>query len=211
MAQGLQFEGVGPVTWTFRNTDGSELMIQSQCHYVPEAKVHLLNPQRLFNKGKGVTGKFEGDEDYFCLQFNGCQRLIVDYDSCNHLPTGYATIGKVSSPSNALEGNLALLDDANQNITAGHKLLMNWHGRFGYLNFPAVQRILRQFPFVSPKFAAASKCDLTDFRCEICQYAKAHRRKTHGKRTQVNEEQDGALKSEHLDPGSWVESVRGPL
>ena len=30
MAQGLKIEGVGPVTWTFRNTDGSELMIRSQ-------------------------------------------------------------------------------------------------------------------------------------------------------------------------------------
>jgi hypothetical protein len=58
---------------------------------------------------------------------------------------------------------------------------------------------------VSANFAAASKCDLTDFCCEICQYAKeAHRRTTHGKRTQPNEERDGALKSEHLDPGSRV-------
>ena len=31
MAQGLKIEGVGPVTWTFRNSDGSELMIRSQC------------------------------------------------------------------------------------------------------------------------------------------------------------------------------------
>ena len=81
---------------------------------------------------------------------------------------------------------------------------MNWHTRFGHSNCPAVQRILRQFPFLLTKFAAAAKCDLTDFRCEICQYAKAHRRTTHGKWTQVNEERDGALKSEHLGPGVRV-------
>ena len=205
MAQGLKIEGVGPVTWTFRNSDGSELMIRSQCYYVPEAKVRLLSPQRLFNKAKGVVGKFEGDEETLSLQFEGCQRLVVEYDSRNHLPIGYATIGAVSSPTiTPLQANLALHDDTNQNITAGHKLLMNWHARFGHLNFQAVQRILRQFPFQSAKFAAASKCDLTDLRCEICQYAKAHRRTTHGKKTHVNEERDGSLKAEHLVPDAKV-------
>ena len=130
---------------------------------------------------------------------------MIEYDSRNHLPIGYATIGEMHSPSiTPHQANLALLDETNQNLTAGHKLLLNWHGRFGHLNFPAVQRILRQFPFQSAKFAAASKCDLTDLRCEICQYAKAHRRTTHGKRTQVNEERDGSLKAEHLGPGMRV-------
>ena len=204
MAQGLKIAGVGPVTWTFRNPDGSEVKIRSQCYYVPEAKVRLISPQRLFNKNKGVTGKFEGDEDTFTLQFNGGHRLVVEYDDRNHLPIGYATVGDDLQPMINPQANLSLFDETNQNITAGHRLLLNWHGRFGHLNFPAVQRILRQFPFVSIKFAAAAKCDLTDFRCEICQYAKAHRRTTHGKRTQVNDERDGSLKAEHLGPGVRV-------
>ena len=204
MAQGLKIEGVGPVTWTFRNPDGSEMKIRSQCYFVPEAKVRLISPQRLFNKTKGVTGKFEGDEDTFTLHFDGGHRLIVEYDHRNHLPIGYATVGDDVPQLINPQANLTIFDDTNQNITAGHRLLMNWHGRFGHLNFPAVQRILRQFPFVSVKFAAASKCDLTDFRCEICQYAKAHRRTTHGKRTQVNKERDGSLRAEHLAPGARV-------
>ena len=74
MAQGLKIESIGPVTWTFRNSDGSKLMIRTQCYFVPEAEVWLLCPQRLFNKGKGVDGKFEGTEDTFSLvQFEGCQ------------------------------------------------------------------------------------------------------------------------------------------
>ena len=201
MAQGLKIEGIGAVTWKFRNTDGSELTICSQCYYVPNAMVRLLSPQRLFNKSKGVSGKFEGDEDPFTLQFDGGHRLVVGYDPRNHLPIGYATIGNVSSPGINPQANLVLLHETNQYILAGHKLLMNRHGRFGHLIFPAVQRILRQFPFASATFAAAAKCDLTDFRCDICQLAKAHHRTTHGKTTQVNEERDGALKSEHLGPG----------
>ncbi|KAI2499350.1 hypothetical protein MHU86_15132 [Fragilaria crotonensis] len=180
------------------------MKIRSQCYFVPEAKVRLISPQRLFNKSKGVTGKFEGDEDTFTLHFDGGHQLIVEYDSRNHLPIGYARVGDDVPPSIDPQANLTLFDDTNQNVTAGHRLLMNWHSRFGHLNFPAVQRILRQFPFVSVKFAAASKCDLTDFRCEICQYAKAYRRTTHGKRTQVNEERDGSLRAEHLGPGTRV-------
>ena len=30
----LQIEGVGPVTWTFSNDDGSEVAIRSMAHYV---------------------------------------------------------------------------------------------------------------------------------------------------------------------------------
>jgi hypothetical protein len=138
MAQGLKIEGVGPVNWTLTNTDGSELTIRSQCYYVPEAKVRLLSPQRLFNKSKGVTGKYAGDEDTFTLEFEGCHRLIVEYDHRNHLPIGYAIIG-TPSPTINPQANITLLDESNQNITAGHKLLMNWHSRFGHLNFPAVQ------------------------------------------------------------------------
>ena len=205
MAQGLKIEGVGPVTWTFRNSDDSELTIRSQCYFVPEAKMRLLSPQRLFNKDKGVVGKFEGDEDTLTLHFEGCTRLVLKYDPRNHLPIGCATIGAIGSPTiSAHQCHLALYDEGNQNITAGHKLLLNWHSRFGHLNFPAVQRILRQFPFQSAAFGAASKCDLTDLKCEICQYAKAHRRTTHGKKTHVNEERDGSLKAEHLTPGAKV-------
>ena len=145
MAQGLKIKGVRPVTWTFRNSDGSELMIRSQCYYVPESKMRLLSPQQLFNKEKGVIGHFEGDEDTLSLQFQGCTRLVVAYDPRNHLPIGYASIGAVRSPTiSPHQANLSLFDDTNQNITAGHKLLLNWHSRFGHLNFPAVQRILRQ-------------------------------------------------------------------
>ena len=148
-------------------------------------------------QSKGVTGKFEGNEDTFTLQFNGRNRLVAEYDDRNHLPIGYATVGDDLQPMINPQANCKTLRKAID------WLLLNWHGRFGHLNFPALQRILRQFPFVSIKFAAAAKC-LTDFRCEICQYAKAHRRTTHGKRTQVNDEHDGSLKAEHLEPGVRV-------
>ena len=52
MANGLKIAGVGPVTWTFSNKDGTEVQIRSQCYYVPQSKMRLISPQRLFNKEK---------------------------------------------------------------------------------------------------------------------------------------------------------------
>ena len=64
-ANGLQIEGVGPVTWTFSNDDGSEVAIRSMAYYVPNAKARLLNPQRLFDAD--VQGHYEGDGNSFRL------------------------------------------------------------------------------------------------------------------------------------------------
>ena len=92
MANGLKIEGIGPVTWTFSNKDGTEVQIRSQCYYIPQSKMHLISPQQLFNQNKGVAGWYKGDEESFTLQFESCPQLIVKYDPWNHLPIAYAQI-----------------------------------------------------------------------------------------------------------------------
>ena len=78
-----------------------------------------------------------------------------------HYPIGYASTGTkvVGVSTSNPQLNLTLMDDENQNLTAGQKLLLHWHHRFGHLNMPAAQRILRAVPFLTEKFKAASKCD----------------------------------------------------
>ena len=98
MGNGMNIEGVGPVTWTFSNKDGTEVQICSQCYFVPQSKMRLIIPQHLFNKEKGVNGCYKGDKQVFMLQFDGCPCLTVEYDSSNHLPIGYATIGAGIAP-----------------------------------------------------------------------------------------------------------------
>ncbi len=157
-------------------------------------------------KCKGVTCKFEVDDYTFTLLFDGGHWLIVEYDTRNHLPIGYAIVSNdVVPPLVNPQANLTLFDNANQNVCAGHRLLMNWHRRFGHLNFRAVQRSLCQFPFISVKLTATSQCNLTDFWCKICQYTKAHRSTTQGKRTQVIWDQEFASRSITSNPGSSVE------
>ena len=139
MGQGMEIEGIGVVKWTFMAGD-TELTIQTQCYYVPQAKARLISPQRLFRKNEGVTGSFSVEEDKATLTFNGHPPLVVEYDPPrSNLPIGYTC----NATEHAPQINLCVTDDVNQNLTPSQKLCVQWHHRFGHLNFPAIQRLLR--------------------------------------------------------------------
>ena len=195
-----KIEEVGPVTWTFSNEDGSKVQICSQCYFVPQSKMRLISPQRLFNKEKGVNEWYKANAEAFMLQFEGCPCLTVEYDSSNHLPIWYAKIGAGIAP----QVNFALTNEGNQNNSAGQKLLLNWHSPLGHLNLPALQQILQAFPFIANQFASASKCDTLNLKYENCQYAKGHWCPTHSSIATSNPDRNGALKAEHLCPGVRV-------
>ena len=143
MANGLKIEGVGSVTWTSSNGDQEDVCVCGMAYNVPKAKARLLSPQRVFDAFTGIQGQYEGDHSSFRLYLDGCTSLIVEYDNRNLLPIGYATIGAVSSSSqHTPQMIVSLMDDQNENMTGGQKLLLQWHNRFGHLNFPSVQRIL---------------------------------------------------------------------
>jgi hypothetical protein len=55
---------------------------------------------------------------------------------------------------------------------------------------------------VAKRFAAETKCDLP--KCEICELAKAKRRPNKSETKTKNSERDGALKVNHLSPGTRV-------
>ena len=183
------------------------MSIRSNCYYVPQAKVHLISPHRLFNKAKGVGGSFTGYKDKLNLQFDGCPTAAeIEYDEHNHSLIGYGVPGAITPRTIDPQANLVLLDESNQNINGGQKFLLQWHYQFGHLDLPRIKGILHNFPFDILKFACAGKCDITTtLRCSICQYAKGHRRPMHGTARKVNAKRDGgALTAEHLGPGTRV-------
>jgi hypothetical protein len=204
MANGLKIEGMGPVTWTFSNSTGANVVVRGMAYYVPKSTARLLSPQRLFDESTGMQGRYEGDQQSFRLHIHGSPTLVVEYDERNSLPIAYATIGPVPTLLPQPQLNLSLLNESNQNLTGAQKLLLHWHCRFGHLNFPSVQRLFRAVPFLSVKFSAASKCAIADMRCEICEYAKAHRRPRRHATLTPNDVRDGALKANHLKPGAQV-------
>ena len=199
MASGTKIEGVGDVSWQFSCDNGDKMSIINKCYYVPSAKTRLLSPQKIFDKQNGQHGKFWGDEDTFHLEYTGKPRITVNYSVESNLPIGYVSTQPDSQDNQV---NLTILDEENQNLTAGQKLLLEYHYRFGHTNMPLVQQILRSEGFSAGKFAAASKCQVP--KCSICEYAKAHRKPTRGQTHTPNPARDGHLKVNDLRPGSTI-------
>ena len=198
MANGIKIAGIGIVHWTFVAADGSDLVIRSQCYYVPEAKVRLISPQRLFKKSAGIVGEFICTEDNCRLEFANHPPMHIEYCSRSNLPIAYSRNALQHAP----QVNLCVLDDENQNLTPSMKLLLLWHYRFGHRNMHDVRSLLKVQPFGSQKFMEASRCD--QFKCEVCEFAKSRRRPTGGKTSAPNPDSDGALKRNHLRPGAAV-------
>jgi hypothetical protein len=198
MANGIEIQGIEIIAWTFTAKYGTEVQIRTEAYYVPEAKQRLLSPQRLFNKNKGIFGSYSGDEDKFELKLNGNPIIPVPYDSRSALPIAELLVGPEPEPTK----NITILEPGNQNLTGDQKILLEWHYIFFHLNFQSLQNVLRRAPFVAKIFAAAVKCDHP--RCEICELAKAKRRAKTSETQKKIPERDGALKVNHLGPGTRV-------
>jgi hypothetical protein len=141
--------------------------VNTMAYYVPKAKAQSLSPQQLFDPLTGHRGRYVGDHESFRLYLDGHDPLVLEYNERNSVPIGYASTGTkvVGVSTSNPQLNLTLMDGENQNLTAGQKLLLHWHHRFGHLNMPAAQRILRAVPFLTEKFKAASKCDTSG--CDV--------------------------------------------
>ena len=127
MAAGAKIEGIGNVAWTFPCDNGDSLAIITKCYYVPSANTRLLSPQRIFDKQNGQEGRFWGDEDNFYLEYLNKPRMTINYSAENNLPIGYAT---TAPDMQQHQVNLSILDDQNQNLTAGQKLLLEYHYQY---------------------------------------------------------------------------------
>ena len=79
---------------------------------------------------------------------------------------------------------------------------MEWHTCFGHRGFASIQRLFRHIPFQSERFRSAGRCTIP--RCEVCEYAKAHRQPTKGNSQRVNAATDGSLKNNHIRAGHAV-------
>jgi hypothetical protein len=129
----------------------------------------------------------------------GSPPITVKYQRYSNIPVAMVPPGPQPQPTINLDG---VLSEANQNLTAGKKLLLEWHGRFGHRNFASIQKLLRFSPFTSQKFDAAAKCDIS--RCPICEFAKSKRCPKNAQRTTTTAERDGSVKKDNLRAGAEV-------
>jgi hypothetical protein len=196
---GTKIEGIGIFAWTFTGKDGMEVQLIVEAYYVPTSKQRLLSPQTLLCKEKGIFGSYSGDEDKFELKINDQAVISIPYDKRSSLPIVEVLVGPEPEPTVNLTG---ILEDSNNNLTGGQKLLLEWHYIFAHLNFQALQSVLRRVPFVAKRFAAAVKC--APPKCEVCELVKAKRRAKKAETKTKNPERDGSLKADHLSPGLRV-------
>ena len=87
IAYGMRIEGRRNIEWTFRTANGTSLTIKTLCYYIPDYKTRFLSSQNLFNKNKGIQGKYVVEEDILTLKFEVVSPVVIDYDSRNWLPT----------------------------------------------------------------------------------------------------------------------------
>ena len=200
MANGMPIVGMGTVQWCFKAVD-KILVIHSKCYYVPDCKARLISPQRLFNKSKGVNGEFIVKELEAELTYFDVGTLHIPYDTNSHLPI---CLGRnlSSLQAESPQVNISILEEQNQNLTGAQKLLLLWHYRFGHKGFAVIQFLFRQALFISEAFKTASKCTIP--KCEVCEYAKAHRQPLHSNTQKVNIERDGTLKDGFLRAGAGI-------
>jgi hypothetical protein len=200
MANGMIIEGKGIVEWSFRSGP-TTIIVKSECYLVPDSKVRLISPQRLFNRPAGIIGEFSVRWEGAFLKFQGLPKLDIEYDERTKLPTATGRNACLDTPSL----NLCVTSDENQNLSPSAKRLLEYHFRFGHRNMYDCQRILRNSPFGTDKFLPASKIPFEQRpKCEVCQYAKARRQRLNGKTTVVDKSSEGSLKDNHLRPGAAV-------
>ena len=66
------------VEWTFTTPNDTTITVETLCYYVPDCPTRLLSPQRLFNKSKGIRGKYIVEKVHSTLQFEGAPPLVIE-------------------------------------------------------------------------------------------------------------------------------------
>ena len=149
--------GMGMVEWTVYDVRDSIRTIRTMVFYVPDATIRLFSPQTYFHEG-GETGHLHCDKDRAVLRLNDEFELIFPYNFETNLPfmlpathmsmkscacpkREKATVGltyedvTLFSDPDALMGLMTVADEANQNLTATQKELLQWHWKLGHCNF----------------------------------------------------------------------------
>ena len=170
MVAGANIVGLGNVIRTFPCDNGDQMAIILKRYLVQSANTRLLSQKRIFDKQNGQPGTFWGDEEAFYLEYKDKPIITIKYPTESNLPIAPTL---TVSTDQARQVNLTLLDEANQNLTAGPKVLLEYHYRFGHINMPLVQLKLRSEGFPTGEFAAASKCQVP--KCSICEFSREHR------------------------------------
>jgi hypothetical protein len=121
MENGLEVTGVGKLVNTFTANDGSEVTLISYGYLVPKANARFCSPQRVLCQKRGIFGKFKGNGEKVSLLLELSPPITFKYQRDSNLPVAMVLPGPQPQPTINLDW---VLSEANQNLTAGQKLLL---------------------------------------------------------------------------------------
>ena len=150
-------------------------------------------------------------------------RLFTALDFFGQLPlTGsarYSDKGEDMVPTSSRQRALNLVlqcvgDVENENLSAAQRELLLWHWKLG-IGMQRIQAMMRDQlyedhlgrterhpPIIKPKFASTSSCKIP--LCQSCLLARSRQRTPNVKRSQVNQDSEGAISRNKLEVGDFV-------
>ena len=214
IGKGLQIAGKGTVTWTFKADNGMYRTLKVPCYYVPSSNSRIASLQVILKEYPNESAVMDGTH----LRLTGDETtppITIPYCAKSNLPFAPTTMAARSTRSEP-EGDDALVHQqhpsltipANINLTEQEKEVIRWHQRLGHISTRKVQWLMRQGLLSSSERTRRlhqAACKLTQGpMCTACQYAKQRRRTTPGTTRVAIKEEQNALKTNNLFPGSMI-------
>jgi hypothetical protein len=171
----VKIEGVGMVSWSFVDTKGTIRTLVLPCLYVPSIQQRLLSTSSLLKQyPKESISITKGKMVFSGTTANSIQANI---DASNNLPTTKLVEPSVeAAKKKEMQTLVAVVAEANMNITEPEKELLKWHQRLAHIDCNKVKFLFRTGVLAHGEASrslqtAASKIR-TNPRCAACQFGK---------------------------------------
>jgi Reverse transcriptase (RNA-dependent DNA polymerase) len=212
LATGLAISGKGKLKWDIVLDSGQKRSIMVDAFYVPSAHIRLLSPQSYIQQWEAANphstldppgGSLNGRS--FIFKWEDGETLTVPFQGHNNLPTTLI-VNEQGVQANAAAIHNCVTQEANQNLSAAQKELLQWHFKSAHKDMEAIKLVLASGALASSEgqkalHRAASKCPTP--KCASCQYSKQRATSTPGS-TSRPDGSAGNLSKGDLFPGERV-------
>jgi regulator of replication initiation timing len=204
----VKIQGVGMVSWSFEDANGNIRTLELPCLYVPDVKQRLLSTTSLLKQYPNES--ISMSDGKFTLSGSSTTAPIEAYiDSNNNLPTTILCDPSVMMHQRtAMNSLIAVVAEANQNLSEPEKELLKWHQRLAHIDMNKVKFLFRTGILARSEASrslqtAASKLK-SNPRCAACQFGKQCQASVPTTTQAKVTDKVGAISKDVLRPGQQV-------
>ena len=220
IAKGLEISGFGIVEYYVRSESGCMIALWAQSYYVPGSPkdLHIIYLQ-VIHTSEGYKGNFIAhcnDEHYGYAELNlkednpgwqnaePVERVIIKYEPKENLPTHEATLtNHIEKEVKALESDICVTNEANQNTTPSQKELFQWHFRLGHIGFQYVQWLICTWR-LKVQVNSNAVANFESPKCAACEFGKGNCQPNKVNTINKNSMKEQEIKKYHILPGQMV-------